>query len=147
MQKICAKCGEQKPVDAYYSYPGEEKKDGSRTKRIKNTCKQCLVESAKKWVEQNKEKRKEIKRRWSLNNKKHLRNYYQEYLKKNPDLLKQWRKNADSKKSESLTDAYVMKCLLSGTSLTSRDLAQYPELIQIQRLIIKTKRLCKTSQN
>ena len=63
-----------------------------------------------------------------------------------------WSKNntekiikKERKLREELSDCYVINKLIRGTNLTAKQIRETPELIEIKRIIIKTKRLCKTS--
>lgn len=45
------------------------------------------------------------------------------------------------KQRDALTDSYVIRILRQRTTLKKSDILKYPELIETQKLIIKTKRL------
>lgn len=75
----------------------------------------------------------------------------------NKDVLnekgKDWRikneayvKSMDHKKTQELTDGYMRKHLLK-LGYTRVQIKRHPELLESHRLIIKIKRLCKTSKN
>lgn len=49
------------------------------------------------------------------------------------------------KETELLTDYYLKK-QLKKDGFTREQISQYPELIETKRILLKTKRLCKTSQ-
>lgn len=65
-----------------------------------------------------------------------------------------WRRNNPEKVKEknrrqirNLNDGYVISKIRRGTGLTHTEIRKHPELIEVKRIIIKTKRLCRTSQN
>ena len=65
-----------------------------------------------------------------------------------------WAKNnhekiieKEIKLRDELSDCYVINKLIRGTNLTAKQIRETPELIEIKRIILKTKRLCKTLQN
>lgn len=86
-----------------------------------------------KWYEENVERHKENIRRQKRNNRR--RNYD--------------NNNASAKKRiEALHPTYMKQMLKSkGFILDGLDPEQISELIQIQTIITKTRRLCRTSQN
>jgi len=43
-----------------------------------------------------------------------------------------------------ISDVYVISELKRGTNLTTKEIRQFPELIETKRQIIKNKRLCRT---
>ena len=72
------------------------------------------------------------------------------YKKDNPqpkNKAREWQNKTDIKMRKELKDCYVIYTLSKRTGQKAEFLRQYPELIETQRLIIKTQRLCKTSQN
>jgi hypothetical protein len=67
--KICSCCNVEKHLDDYY----EVKRKTPLVRKIKTDnrkamCKQCYTARAKKWSSENKERRKEISKRYSKNN-------------------------------------------------------------------------------
>jgi hypothetical protein len=52
----------------------------------------------------------------------------------------------EKKSIASLSETYIKK-QLKKEGYTDGQMKQYPELIEIKRIIIKTKRLCKTSSS
>ena len=65
------------------------------------------------------------------------------WAKNNPEKIIE----KESKLRDELSDCYVINKLIRGTNLTAKQIRETPELIEIKRIILKTKRLCKTSQN
>ena len=49
-----------------------------------------------------------------------------------------------TKHIKEISDTYVIAELKRGTSLTTKDIRKFPELIETKRQIIKNKRLCRT---
>jgi len=71
--------------------------------------------------------------------------------KENPNPIKQRQKkynNYQAKKQKEharlITDTYVIAELKRGTTLTTKDIIKFPELIETKRQIIKNKRLCQS---
>jgi len=48
------------------------------------------------------------------------------------------------KHTKEISDTYVIAELKRGTTLTTKDIRKFPELIETKRQIIKNKRLCLT---
>jgi len=46
-----------------------------------------------------------------------------------------------------ISDTYVIAELKRGTTLTTKDIRKFPELIEAKRQTIKNKRLCKILKN
>ena len=68
----------------------------------------------------------------------------------NPDKYKQRQKKYNSyalqkakKHIKEISDTYVIAELKRGTSLTTKEIRKFPELIETKRQIIKNKRLCR----
>jgi hypothetical protein len=57
------------------------------------------------------------------------------------------RRIYDKTYRKKLTDLYVAKILTQNIDLHQREIINQKELIESYRTIIKTKRICKTSQN
>jgi len=51
----------------------------------------------------------------------------------------------EANRRENVTDRYVSKLLREKNGFTIEQLKNNPSLLEIKRLIIKTKRICKTS--
>ena len=132
--KRCSKCGEVKS----YSYYAKNK---SRYDGVSGYCKIC----------QNKCKINSVNK-----NKLHYMDYNKNYDKINPDSVRdRKRKYTDSNKHKineynrlytlTIPDAIIIRNMKRDTGIQS-DLIP-PELIEIKRTIIKTKRLCRTLKN
>ena len=89
-------------------------------------CKTCKVEIKKEW------KRESYKR-----NIPTVLKYYSE----NRDKIKKKNAIREFERRENLTDRYITKLLREKSGFTVEQLKNNPELIEIKRLIIKTKRL------
>ena len=114
---------------AYY-----EKTKANRYSRVKHNI--------YKWRESNPEKYKIIKQEYYKDNKMQILERQKiSYLKH-----REKRISYEKLSSENLDDRYMKKHLLK-IGYTRQDLRKNPELIESHKLIIKTKRLCKTSQN
>lgn len=153
--KKCGKCGEVKDVGEFYKNRScckkcrqsqlkewqnnnrDKIKKYSRSQYVKNPEK--LKERAKEWQLNNPEKYKERKKEWLLNNPGKDKESRNKWKCKNPEKVKENSKN----QRKSLNTCYIKKTLkLSG--FTTEQINENPELIEVKRLIIKTKRLCKT---
>lgn len=175
--KCCSKCGEEKPIEEYPIVYGRKRKDGTRKERVHSQCRKCRYNICKNWLDKNPGYSTEKKREWDEQNKEYRNEYTRNYRSQNADRVKQWKKDWDEKNydwvleykkqrypeikdkvrewnkktcirmREELKDCYVIYTLSKRTGQTAEILRQYPELIEAQRLIIKTHRLCKTLQN
>lgn len=100
-----------------------------------NDCKKIIKkESDIKYSKSQKGKiiQSKIKKQWFIRNKEKAYNINSKIQKLN---------------IEKLSDSYVSYKIIRGTNLSIDTIKQYPELIEVKRLQILTKRLCKTSQN
>lgn len=68
MSKTCTKCGEIKPLDAFYT--STTSKDGKR-----NVCAECNRLYAREWGRKNSERKKAAMKAWRAANKGHVRTY------------------------------------------------------------------------
>lgn len=76
---------------------------------------------------------------YKLNNSGKIRKYTENYRDKRHAITNRWQRNSNS----TCGDWYI-KSALKKKGFTREQIAQNPELINIQRIIIQTKRLCKT---
>lgn len=103
-----------------------EKRKSSHDKyRKKHSDK--LKASGKERYWDNKEKRLQNVKKWRVDNEQYV-------------------KTKDKANTEELTDKYMRKHLLK-LGYTRFQIRKYPDLLESHRLIIKIKRLCKTSKN
>ena len=128
-----------------------------------------------KWNLKNKERRKEIdkksksrpeykKRQAELKRKRYYEGLDDDSRKKYANSKKgklaaqkardSWKQRNPDKISEKekrligeLKSCYVIQKIIRGTELKAKDIRENPELIEAKRIIIKTKRLCKTLKN
>ena len=165
--KICTKCGEGKPISEYKNILIKARIDGTRKPAQRSSCKACdnkttqdwlkrQDEYKKKWRAKNPEKiRQENLRaksrtdKWREDNKEELKIRKSEYRKRPESKQKKnaWSRADGRKKISELSDTYVIQKIRRGTGIKCETIRQYPELIETKRLIIQTKRLCKTSSN
>ena len=153
--KVCSKCKEEKSFDLFHKNKGH--KDGYNSR-----CKMCANESTKEWQQNNREKhlklcmdwyRNNVERHnkkrteWKDNNPIKVREMWALWKVNNPEKSKESRIKSDKKAIETVADSYVKNVLIYSRGFTKEQINQYPEIIETERLIIKTKRLCKTSQN
>lgn len=90
MNKVCRKCGEDKPIGEYYRH--KRLADGSYS--YKSECKVCTNEMKKRWRETNPEKARSYKQQWDERNRDRLRGYSREqWEKKRGPLVERQCKN------------------------------------------------------
>ena len=94
------------------------RKDGSKNRKA--CCRECLSKQRKEWNKNNPERQKK-------NNKK-IRMRCKSY-------------------SADLADTYIISMLVSRSSLLTKDIRKYPELIEARRQIIKISRLNKQKKD
>ena len=137
--KICNKCGEEKELSLF-------KKQKSIKCGVRPTCKKCANDYNSKWVFKNKEKTLASQRKSYLKNIEHHRARGREYYKNNKEKILQYWLPWQKLQIDKLSDFYIKKKLIRS-GFTKEHINENKELIEVKRLIIKTKRLCKTSQN
>ncbi len=76
---ICCKCKIPKTNSEYY-----DKTTGRIKRRKMSICKVCANEKASEWGKKNKEKRREISKRYLINNPEASNRNYKQYRKKSP---------------------------------------------------------------
>jgi hypothetical protein len=163
--KICSKCSEKKNIENYSLYKNKQKLDGTQTVSIRSYCKVCQSDYVKKFFDKNKDYKKEWRLKnpdkviqenlkakprtdkWRLENKEILKIKKREYKKKNIIHITEQNKKEAQKTRDLLTDRYVVSQITKRSSLKAKDIKENKELIEVKRLIIKTKRLWKISQN
>jgi hypothetical protein len=137
--KICSNCSIEKTIDLF-----ENRKESADGKN--NQCKLCKAYKAKIYREKNKEKIKILNIEWRIKNPEKTKNIYKSYKNKNKEKIKIKRYEFNNKSISNLSNNYVIKNLIQR-GLSIEQIKENKELIEVQRLIIKTKRLCKTLQN
>lgn len=163
--KVCSKCGVQKSNDEYSKYFYKPKKDGTKKIGIRTYCNSCKNKMVKDWFEINNDYKKEYRKRnpeklkeenlrakkrikeWTEKNAEILKEKKKIYKLNNIEKVRESNKKLEKKWAEELTDTYVIRQIVKRSNLKAEQIRCNPELIEIKRLIIKTKRLCKTSQN
>lgn len=129
IDSICKECKNSKK---YHNNPKQKESAKRAIKKYRKT---------EKYKEYHNEYQKTEK--YKIKNRIRNRKYQKELHKNNPEYaLKKAKRQADL-----LNDGYVINKLSRKTKLKAKELRQFPELISIQRIIIKTKRLCKTLEN
>lgn len=161
--KICTKCKEEKPISDFREL--RSIKNGKEYLYRKKSCKNCVSDMNKRWAIANPNYKKMS---WAKKTEEERRNIYlkqknnfEKYAAENREKIIEYRKRyhrsnkeakdkymARSRKSrELLSDNYIVTQLSQNSNLDRETIRQYPELIETKRLIIQTKRLCKTSSN
>ena len=122
----CQKCGITQPMTEFLTHH----KTG-RFPSIRKCCRNCVSEQVKVFYAKNKDK--------ILIRIKEIRNLNIEmYNSTQRERVKRLRKGFPE---------YYIKQQLRSRGFTKQQIIDNPEIIEVQRLMIKTKRLCKTSQN
>ena len=108
----------------------------------------------KEYKKQNRDKIREQERERRRLNPEKYNIRKQNYRKRNPEKDKEYSKKhpeiarrKSARERELLTDNYIAGRLTCKTNMSCSEIRNYPELIEAKRLIIKTKRLCKTLKN
>lgn len=152
--EVCIKCNQEKCINEFVK--NKQCKDG-----ITGTCKQCAREYYKKYRDKNHDKLLQLKRKWIDNNRNHVNESNRKYKKENSEKERQYKTNYNNANREQINkknmDRYTYDCehlgnmyissLLRQSRFTTEQINENPELIEVKRLIIKTKRLCETLQN
>ena len=165
MKKICTKCCKDKSINNYSRYKFKPKKDGTQKIGIRTYCNECKNQITKDWFNKNKDYKKQWRKenlekvkeenlkakprtdKWRKKNKEKLKIKKAHYRLKNIEYIKSKKPYQEKKAREELQDNYVIQQITKRSKLTSKDVRNHPQLIEVKRIIIKTKRLCKTSQN
>ena len=132
-----------------------KKKDG--TIRKYSQCKTCTKETSKAWSKNNKEHIKEINKIWYENNKERIKEASKIWRKNNKEHIKEinkiWYENnkerikeKNKKYIKEIMIPYIIQRLCKNKKISRSIIKQYPELIETYKIILKTKRLWKTSQ-
>jgi putative lipase involved disintegration of autophagic bodies len=163
--KKCSKCFKEKKTSEFNSYKYKPKADCSQSIGIRRYCKECQYNYSKKFINENEGYKKQwrIKNpdkvkeenlrakprtdKWRLENKEILKIKKAEYKQKNKKRISELNKKESKQKREILSDRYVVSLITKRSSLRAEEIKNNKDLIEVKRLIIKTKRLCKTSQN
>lgn len=163
--KVCTKCNKVKSIDCYSKYKYKPKKDGTQKTGIRSYCNKCKNQMTKDWFDKNKDYKKQWRKenpekvkqqnlrakprtdKWRKENKKVLKVKKAKYRLKNIEHIKSKKPIEYKKAIEELQDCYVITQITKRSNLTSKEIRNHPELIEAKRIIIKTKRLCRTSQN
>lgn len=148
----CKKCGESKIW-------GEFSRAKNTIYKIRFTCKVCTnteykirrasnpdrIEYEKEWVEKNREKiRGQSKLRWiSKKTNSAFMAERRAYLQNYRDINREKTRETHRAYVKNLTPQYLNN-RLRKKGFTAEQINQNPELINIQRIITQTKRLCKT---
>lgn len=82
--KECNVCHQVLPITDEYWHKNKTTPDG-----YSGTCKQCALERARKWNEDNKKRSSERAAQYYQDNKEHLKAKSNEYYRNNPDVAKQ----------------------------------------------------------
>ena len=144
--KQCFTCGEIKPIEEFY----KTEKRAKRGYSIRKDCRKCRN---KNWSIAGKI--------WEKKHPEYAREYARKLKIKNPEKYKERQKKAESKRKhtrsrmenrkrfysrmrQNLTDKYIISLIRDNNRhLSAQQIRQYPDMIELQRLIVKMNRLCK----
>lgn len=112
--KQCYRCGDNKEESCFG-------KDSRNKDGLQATCNSCVNKRRQELYKQNSQKYRERQKKYN--------DYALEKAKKH---------------IREVSDTYVIAELKRGTTLTAEDIRKIPELIELKRQVIKSKRLCKT---
>ena len=128
--KFCSKCKTEKDITLFDT--DKRKKDGLRT-----PCKECRKMDDAKWRKENPEKYKDQSKRSRIKHKDKIKAYQKEYS------INGNRAIVAKRCVEKLSQFYV-RARLREIGFTKEQIEQTPELLEVIKIIIKTKRLCKS---
>ena len=132
--KKCSKCGEIKGVDKY-------SRDKTMPDYLCKMCKNCASIYQKKYYQANADIINKITSEYAKSNIDATRKYKKKWRDGNKDNIRK----GSAIRASSLTEGYVKRKIVEQTGIDKALIT--PELIEIKRTIIKTKRLCKTLKN
>jgi hypothetical protein len=130
--KNCPICDTLKPIEDFGKYFSKER----GKYRIQNYCKDCQkvekTRRSKEYYENNKEKRLA---------------YCKQYRDKNKKVINKKRKKFKEKYTKELKDCYVVEQITRRLKMNSKDVREYPGLIEAYRANILLKRTIKEVKN
>lgn len=139
----CIRCNEEKNNTEFYIYGG----------CLRTTCKDCKKKSSKKRYKSNKVEHLQKCKEYRDLNKEYYTKYKKEYSQR--DYVKTKERNRSTKRRPERKGYYkewelksIIECknnyiisLLKQQGFTKEQIKDNPELIEVKRIIIKTKRL------
>lgn len=129
--KSCSKCGVIKPEDDFIKCV--------RNKSGTGACKTC--NSSYYYTKKNSIKFIESRKKYYNKNRKTILSYKKQWAEKNDTIEKKLQR--DQKNRDQLTPGYI-KRRLRRVGFTNNIINTYPELLEVYKILIKTKRLCKS---
>ena len=158
--KRCSKCGKEKELDKFPIYNRNNKC------HLKSYCKECAVKMTKewrnanpervkelknKWYKENPEKVREMKNKWVSDNREKSRAIKHKWERANIEKVKikneKWKRDnpdkvnaARKKRRLKCVDSYIRDILIEHGFPKDQIT---PEIIELKRMIIKTKRKIK----
>ena len=157
--KVCSKCKNEKALENYSVYKYKPKKDGTQKIGLRTYCNSCKNEYTKKFFLENegykkqwrlknpdKVKNENLKSKprtdkWRLENKDKIKAKKKQYKQKHIEHIYELNKKYEKRDMELLTDRYVISQIIKRSTLKVENIKHNKELIEVKRLIIKTKRL------
>ena len=130
LTKVCSKCKVEKEL-------GEFNNDKYNKDGLRSYCKRCKALLSKDYYKNNIEKRLEYNRKWNINHPEDRKNYTRNCAKNNSEKIKEKNRNF----RDSMPNSFIIH-KLKAQGFPS-ELIDNPEMIEIKRLLIQTKRLLK----
>lgn len=147
--KVCKECNDNKPANAFYAR--KKSIDGKQF-----ICKECTRKRILRYRNENKESIRAKSRNYYASLTEEQRKErakrntkcpaYREGRYKSPERYKRYKdKITDYNKraKKSLLDSYVIYNLTQTTKLTTKEIKSRPDLIELKRVILQTKRYIK----
>ena len=106
-----------------------------------------FYEQRKEYRQKNKFKNDPIRKEWRLKNKEKVVEYRKKSFLKNKEKAMQGIRKRFKKSVLVLAESYVLKNIVKKTGLSREALKKHPDLAEIERLIIKTRRAIKSPNN
>ena len=97
-----------------------------------------MKELQAKWIKSNPEKMKEANSKWIKSNPEKVKQLSANWRKRNPEKVKEFRERYTNE----LSDSYIIRILKAAGY--PQESINNPKFIELKRILIKTKRLCKT---
>ena len=130
--KVCSKCKGEKPLACF-----QIRKIGKNG--IDSICKNCKNTWLRTWAKKNKDKIKKYKTKVDKEKVK-------KYKDKNREKINKQTNISYHKAAQNLSTSYL-KQAIKQRGFTLEQVNKHPEILETLKVIVKTKRLCKTLQN
>lgn len=150
---ICSKCKIEKSIDNFRLRRRKKKLNlflNSECKKCESDRDKLRIRSpesiarkkitSKIWIEQNKDSYLEERRIYSKERSKKYPQFHKRWRDNNKVKMANYSRSASKYARENLLDYYIVGYLVQSTNLTTEQVRQQPELIELTRKIIQIKR-------